>query len=166
MVIPLILTYAILVAGLLLMAISLWTALRHRNPAHETEEEAGGLKDFGPSATNRWLRGLRVFLAILILVVFGFHSYWVFRADSNEGFNRAKRMDARNRRLAASGLKGWVFDRTGKLENALIRYRSDGGYVRREFPLSDAAVHVTGYSDFICGAGGSEHAFPISSPSA
>jgi cell division protein FtsI/penicillin-binding protein 2 len=102
---------------------------------------------------------LRVFLAILILVVFGFHSYWVFRADSNAGFIRAKRMDARNRRLAASGLKGWVFDRTGKLENALIRYRADAGYVRREFPLSDAAVHVTGYSDFIFGEGGLEHAF-------
>jgi cell division protein FtsI/penicillin-binding protein 2 len=137
-----------------------WAAWRHRNPAREADEKDDEeTRLFGPEATNRWLRGLRAFLALLILVVFGFHSYWVFRADSNEGFTRASRMDARNRRLAASGLKGWVFDRTGKLENALIRYRSDGGYVQREYPLSESAVHVTGYSDYIFGAGGIEHAY-------
>jgi cell division protein FtsI/penicillin-binding protein 2 len=56
-------------------------------------------------------------------------------------------------------LKGWVLDRSGKLENALIRYRSDGGVIKREYPLGAAAVHVTGYSDFIFGAGGMEAAF-------
>ena len=40
-----------------------------------------------------------------------------------------------------SGLKGWVLDRTGKLENALIRYRSDAGVITREYPLGAAAVH-------------------------
>src|SRR5262249_40126851 len=68
-------------------------------------------------------------------------------------------LDARNLRLAESGLKGWVLDRTGKPENALIRYRSDAGVITREYPLGPAAVHVTGYSDFIFGAGGTESAF-------
>jgi cell division protein FtsI/penicillin-binding protein 2 len=61
--------------------------------------------------------------------------------------------------MAESGLKGWVFDRSGKLENALIRYRSDAGVITREYPLGAAAVHVTGYSDFIYGAGGIESAY-------
>jgi cell division protein FtsI/penicillin-binding protein 2 len=160
MLIPLILSYSLVVASLLLIAIIVWAALRHRNPPAEVEVEgAGGSKNFGPSATNKWLRGLRVFLAVLMVVILGFHSYWVFKAESSEGYTRARRMDSRNRRRAASGLKGWVLDRTGKLENALIRYRSDAGVVRREYPLSEAAVHVTGYSDYIFGAGGIEHAF-------
>jgi cell division protein FtsI/penicillin-binding protein 2 len=70
-----------------------------------------------------------------------------------------KRLDARNLRLAESGLKGWVFDRSGKFENALIRYRSDGGVISREYPLGAAAVHITGYSDFVFGAGGIEAAY-------
>jgi cell division protein FtsI/penicillin-binding protein 2 len=97
----------------------------------------------------------------LILTVLGFHSYWVFWADSNKDsqFNKARRFDSRNIRLAESGLKGWVLDRSGKLENALIRYRSDAGVITREYPLGAAAVHITGYSDFIFGAGGMEAGF-------
>jgi cell division protein FtsI/penicillin-binding protein 2 len=137
-----------------------WAAWRHRNPPAFAEEELPkDLKEFGPAATNRWLRGLRVFLALLLLTVFAFHSYWVFRADSGKEFGQAKRLDARNLRLAESGLKGWVLDRTGKLENALIRYRNDGGVITREYPLGAAAVHLTGYSDFIFGAGGMEYAY-------
>jgi cell division protein FtsI/penicillin-binding protein 2 len=137
-----------------------WAAWRHRNPPAIAEDELPkDLKEFGPAATNRWLRGLRVFLVLLLLAVFGFHSYWVFKADSTKEFNQAKRLDARNLRLASSGLKGWVMDRTGKLENALIRYRNDGGVITREYPLGAAAVHLTGYSDFIFGAGGIEYAY-------
>jgi cell division protein FtsI/penicillin-binding protein 2 len=73
--------------------------------------------------------------------------------------SKARRLDARNLRLAESGLKGWVLDRSGKLENALIRYRSDGGVITRDYPLGEAAVHITGYSDFVFGAGGLEAAF-------
>jgi len=35
-------------------------------------------------------------------------------------------------------LKGWVLDRSGKLENALIRYRNDAGVITREYPLGAA----------------------------
>lgn len=160
MLIPLILTIVFAVGGLLLMLIMGWAAWRHRNPIDPADEAAPeNVKDFGPAATNRWLRGLRVVFVLMILAVFGFHSYWVFRADSSETFPRAKRLDSRNLRLAESGLKGWVFDRTSKLENALIRYRNDGGTITREYPLGSSAVHLTGYSDFIFGAGGIEYAF-------
>ncbi len=160
MLIPFILTIIFGAASLLLMLVLGWAAWRHRNPPVATEgSTAEELKDFGPTATNRWIRGLRVFFILLILAVFGFHSYWVFKADSSDTFKSAKGMDLRNRRLAESGLKGWVLDRSGKLESALVRYRADAGVISREYPLGEAAVHLTGYSDFIFGAGGLEHAY-------
>jgi len=160
MLIPYTITIIIAIASLLLMMLLGWAAWRHRNPSDIGDEAAReGLKEFGPAATNSWLRGLRIFFTLLILTVFGFHSYWVFFADSNEGFRRADRFDARNRRLSESALKGWVLDRSGKFENALIRYRSERGIISREYPLGQAAVHLTGYSDFIFGAGGIEYAF-------
>jgi penicillin-binding protein A len=158
--IPYLLTIIFFVIGLLLSLIMAWAAWRHRNPPALAEDELPkDLKEFGPAATNRWLRGLRIFLALLLLTVLGFHSYWVFKADSSKEFNQAQRLDARNLRLAESGLKGWVLDRSGKLENALIRYRNDGGVISREYPLGAAAVHLTGYSDYIFGAGGIESAY-------
>jgi penicillin-binding protein A len=158
--IPHILTFIFVLVALLVMLVLGWAAWRHRNPpAFEADSSVEDLKEFGPSATNKWLRGLRVFFALLILTVLGFHSYWVFRADANENFTRAKRLDARNRRLAESGLKGWILDRSGKLENALVRYRADAGVITREYPLGSAGVHLTGYSDFIFGAGGMEFAY-------
>jgi cell division protein FtsI/penicillin-binding protein 2 len=160
MLLPLILTLIFSGVALLVILVLAWGAWRHRNPPAAVEETPfQEAKNFGPTATNRWLRGLRVFLVLLLITVLGFHSYWVFKADSSDEFSRAKRNDARNRRLAEFSLKGWVFDRTGKLENALIRYRSDGGVITREYPLGAAAVHLTGYSDFIFGAGGMEYAY-------
>jgi cell division protein FtsI/penicillin-binding protein 2 len=160
MLIPFSLTIIFTVVGFLLALVLMWGAWRHRNPGSTGDQlEADASSEFGPAATNRWLRGLRIVFACLLVAIFGFHSYWVFRADPADQFARAKRLDARNRRLAESGLKGWVLDRTGKLENALIRYRNDAGVVSREYPLGAAAVHLTGYSDFVFGAGGLEHAY-------
>lgn len=156
---PVILTMIFVAAGLVLAALLMWAAYRRRNPLVSTRDDPQ--TEFGPAETNRWLRGLRVVFLVLILTVLGFHSYWVFRAGANPDgpFSKAKRLDARNLRLSESGLKGWVLDRSGKLENALIRYRSDAGVITREYPLGAAAVHITGYSDFIFGAGGIESAF-------
>ena len=159
---PVLLTLIFVSIGILLMTVLAWVAWRHRNPAApQSDIEQIQPREFGPVETNRWLRGLRVAFLLIVLSVLGFHSYWVFWADSkpDSQFNKAKRFDARNLRLAESGLKGWVLDRSGKLENALIRYRADAGVVSREYPLGEAAVHVTGYSDFIFGAGGVESAF-------
>jgi penicillin-binding protein A len=156
-----VLTVVFVVLGLFVVLLLAWAAWRHRNPPiAESSDVPDDLKEFGPAATNRWLRGLRGGLILLLAVVFGFHVYWVFRADSKDNvFAKAKRNDARNLRLAEAGLKGWVFDRTGKLENALIRYRNDAGVITREYPLGAAAVHLTGYSDYIYGAGGLEYAY-------
>ncbi len=159
---PVILTLIFVSLGLLLMLVLSWAAWLRRNPQAPSDiSPPNEPKAFGPAETNRWLRGLRISFLSLILTVFGFHSYWVFWADSNKDaqFSKARRFDARNLRLAESGLKGWVLDRTGKLENALVRYRSDAGVITREYPLGPAAVHLTGYSDFIFGAGGFEAAF-------
>lgn len=158
MLIPKILTIIFILVALLFTILLMWAAWRHRNPSTQLDlpEE---VKELGTTATNRWLRGLRVFLMLLMLAVLGFHAYWVFRTSSDVDFEKAKKQDARNRRLAESGLKGWVLDRTGKLENSLARYRSDAGVITREYPLGAAAVHLTGYSDFILGSGGFEHAY-------
>jgi len=160
MLIPLILTLVFIACALLLMMALARAAWKRRNPPQVLPGAvAADLKEFGPGLTNRWLRGLRSFLILLILAVLGMHSYWVFRADSNKSFTQAQRLDARNLRLAESGLKGWVLDRSGKLENALIRYRADAGRVTRDYPLGEAAVHLTGYSDYVFGSGGLEYAF-------
>ena len=159
---PTILTLIFVLVGILLMLVLSWAAWRHREPPPPIDDKSKAEnQNFGPEETNRWLRGVRVAFVVLIVAVLGFHSYWVFWADTGEEsqFKKAKRFDARNLRFAESGLKGWVLDRTGKLENALIRYRSDAGVVTREYPLGAAAVHLTGYSDFVFGAGGIEAAF-------
>src|SRR5215813_13787042 len=98
MIIPKILTIIFILVALLMVVILMLAAWKHRNPAaiNSPPEE---VKDFGPTATNRWLRGLRVFCALVILIILGFHGYWVFRANSDEAFTKAKRGDARNRRL-------------------------------------------------------------------
>jgi cell division protein FtsI/penicillin-binding protein 2 len=153
MLIPYILTIVFTISGLLLMLVIAWAALRHRNPSTEDGLEGG------PLEANSWIGALRFGFIALLVTVAGFHSYWVFKADSSEHFARAKRLDARHRRVAESGLKGWVLDRSGKLDNALIRYRNDGGLISRDYPLGEAAVHLTGYSDFVFGAGGMEYGF-------
>src|SRR5436853_2634285 len=160
--IPRVLTIVFIIIGLLTPLRLARAAWRHRNPPVSEQSEApDDLKEFGPTATNAWLRGLGAGLPLLITVVFGSHAYGIFYADSKKdsAFAKAKRNGARNLRLAESGLNGWVLDRSGKLENALIRYRNDAGVITREYPLGAAAVHLTGYSDYIFGAGGMEYAY-------
>ena len=71
--IPFALTLTIIIVGLLVALLLAWAAWRHRNPLPATSSEApDDLKEFGPAATNRWLKGLRAALLLLIAVVFGF----------------------------------------------------------------------------------------------
>jgi penicillin-binding protein A len=161
MLIPFTLTIIFSVLGLLLMLLLGWAAVRHRTPSRAVSENApSDLKEFGPQETNRWLIGFRSFLFILIAGVLVMHCYWAYYAgrDPKSNFTAAKRFDGRNLRLAESGLKGWVLDRSGKLENALIRYRYDGGLIHRDYPLGAAGLHLTGYSDYVFGSGGMEYA--------
>jgi cell division protein FtsI/penicillin-binding protein 2 len=154
MLIPKILTIIYILIALLMAILLLWAAWKHRNPtsANPLPEEIG---DFGPTATNRWLKGLRGFFLLMIITLLGFHGYWAFRANSSQEFEKARLLDKRNLRNRESRLKGWVYDRTEKPENALIRYHFDNTAIVREYPLGAAAVHLTGSPL----AGGFESAF-------
>lgn len=114
---------------------------------------------YGPAQTNRWLGLLRVGFVLLCVVALGFHGFWVFGAEGTAAFDRFSARDQRNRREAEAGLRGWVFDRTGKADRALVKYRLDGKRVVRDYPLGDAATNVTGYSDFVFGSAGFEKGY-------
>jgi peptidoglycan glycosyltransferase len=100
----------------------------------------------GSTSTNRGLRFLRIFYIVLALAVFGFHVYWArYAAQSNERFQELSYKDLRNRRLSESTLRGWILDRTGKLENALALYRRDGsGSIQRDYQMDSQFAHLFG----------------------
>lgn len=100
----------------------------------------------GSTSTNRGLRFLRVFYIVLALVVFGFHVYWArFAPESNERFQQLSYKDLRNRRLSESTLRGWILDRTGKLDNALALYRRDpSGSIVRDYQMDTQFAHLFG----------------------
>lgn len=100
----------------------------------------------GSTSTNRGLRFLRVFYIVLALLVFGFHVYWArFAPESNERFQQLSYKDLRNRRLSESTLRGWILDRTGKLDNALALYRRDpSGSIVRDYQMDTQFAHLFG----------------------
>ena len=100
----------------------------------------------GSTSTNRGLRFLRVFYIVLALTVFGFHVYWAqYAPTSNELFRQLNYKDLRNRRLSESTLRGWILDRTGKLENALALYRRDpSGSIVRDYQMDTQFAHLFG----------------------
>src|SRR6266566_3045027 len=100
----------------------------------------------GSTSTNRGLRALRWIFVLMAIVVFGFHIYWTHYApESNEKFQELGYKDLRNRRLSESSLRGWILDRSGKLENALALYRRDSsGNIYRDYPMDKAMAHIFG----------------------
>ena len=100
----------------------------------------------GSTSTNRGLRALRWIFVLLSIAVFGFHVYWTHYApESNEKFQELSYKDLRNRRLSESTLRGWLLDRSGKLENALALYRRDGsGNIYRDYPMDKAFAQIFG----------------------
>ncbi|MDQ5845830.1 MAG: penicillin-binding transpeptidase domain-containing protein, partial [Acidobacteriota bacterium] len=103
-------------------------------------------KRLGSTSTNRGLRALRWMFVLLSLAIFGFHIYWAnYAQERNERFQALSYKDLRNRRLSESTLRGWLLDRSGKLENALALYRRDSsGNIVREYPLDKALAHIFG----------------------
>jgi peptidoglycan glycosyltransferase len=103
-------------------------------------------KRLGSTSTNRGLRALRWLFVLLSMGVFGFHIYWAHYAqETNEKFQELSYKDLRNRRLAESTLRGWILDRSGKLENALALYHRDSsGKITREYPMDQAMAHIFG----------------------
>lgn len=100
----------------------------------------------GSTSTNRGLRALRWIFVLLSLAVFGFHIYWTHYApERNQKFQELSYKDLRNRRLSESTLRGWILDRSGKLERALALYRRDSsGNIMREYPMDKAMAHIFG----------------------
>ena len=100
----------------------------------------------GSTSTNRGLRGLRWIFVLLSVAVFGFHIYWTrYAPESNEKFQELSYKDLRNRRLSESTLRGWLLDRSGKLESALALYRRDAsGNIYRDYPMDKAMAHIFG----------------------
>src|SRR5205085_5633985 len=100
----------------------------------------------GVTTTNRGLYWLRWCFILLALAVFGFHLYWAqYAAERNERFEELNYKDLRNRRLAESTLRGWILDRSGKLENALALYtRGPNGEIVRAYPLDHEMAQLFG----------------------
>jgi cell division protein FtsI/penicillin-binding protein 2 len=103
-------------------------------------------KRLGSTSTNRGLRGLRWLFVLLSLAIFGFHIYWAHYAqERNEKFQELSYKDLRNRRLSESTLRGWILDRSGKLDSAFALYRRDSsGKIAREYPMDSAMAHILG----------------------
>ena len=94
-------------------------------------------------------RGLYVWQALFValaLFVFGFQVYWTnFADDSNEQFQALSYKDLRNRRTTSAALRGWMLDRTGKLDAALAYYKvAKDGSIDRTFPLEKEMAHLLG----------------------
>lgn len=103
-------------------------------------------KRLGSTSTNRGLRALRWLFIMLALGLFGFHVYWAHYAqEKNEKFQELSYKDLRNRRLSESTLRGWMLDRSGKLDRALAFYHRDStGNIARQYPMDKAMAHIFG----------------------
>lgn len=100
----------------------------------------------GSTSTNRGLRALRWLFILLAVGLVGFHIYWAHYAEElNQKFQELGYKDLRNRRLSESTLRGWILDRSGRLDRALAYYRRDSsGNISREYPMDKAMAHIFG----------------------
>src|SRR5688500_3036279 len=103
-------------------------------------------KRLGSTSTNRGLRALRWLFVLLALGMFGFHVYWArYAAEQNEKFQQLSYKDLRVRRLSESTLRGWILDRSGRLDQPLAYYkRTASGAIRRGCPLDNALSRLFG----------------------
>lgn len=103
-------------------------------------------KRLGSSSTNRGLRVLRWLFVLLAVGIFSFHIYWArYAAEQNEKFQQLSYKDLRVRRLSESTLRGWILDRSGRLDQPLAYYKRDsGGNIQREYPMDKAMAHLFG----------------------
>ena len=95
---------------------------------------------------NRSIRVWQFVFISLAFTVFGFQVYWTYYADdTNEQFQALAYKDLRTRRTSAANLRGWMLDRTGKLDAALAYYKiGNGGEIERTFPLEKEMAHLLG----------------------
>jgi len=103
-------------------------------------------KRLGSTSTNRGLRALRWLFVLLAFGLLGFHVYWTHYAEErNQKFQELSYKDLRNRRLSESTLRGWVLERSGRLDKALAFYRRDSaGKITREYSMEKPMAHLFG----------------------
>ncbi|HET9478333.1 MAG TPA: penicillin-binding transpeptidase domain-containing protein [Pyrinomonadaceae bacterium] len=103
-------------------------------------------KRLGSHSTNRGLRALRWLFVLLSIGLFSVHVYWArYAAEKNQKFQELSYKDLRLRRLSESTLRGWVLDRSGRLDQPLAYYKRDStGDIRREYPMDKAMAHLFG----------------------
>src|SRR6185369_14386212 len=103
-------------------------------------------KRLGSASTNRGVKALRVLFVLLAIGLFSFHIYWAkYAAERNEKFQQLSYKDLRVRRLSASTLRGWILDRSGRIDQPLAYYKRDStGDIQREYPMDKAMAHLFG----------------------
>src|SRR6476659_7979989 len=103
-------------------------------------------KRLGSTSTNRGLKALRWLFVLLSIGLLSFHIYWAhYAAERNEKFQELSYKDLRGRRLSESTLRGWIFDRSGRVDQPLAYYRRDSsGNIQREYPMDKAFAHIFG----------------------
>jgi hypothetical protein len=142
----------IYVGGFALVILLLLLGLvRNRNQTSAGPAIPGDLpkavrKRLGSTSTNRGLRALRWLFFLLAIGLFAFHVYWgLYAAEQNETFQNLSYKDLRARRLSQSTLRGWVFDRSGRVDQPLAYYKRDtSGNIAREYPMDRAFAHLFG----------------------
>ncbi|MGH9929988.1 MAG: penicillin-binding transpeptidase domain-containing protein, partial [Pyrinomonadaceae bacterium] len=150
--VPALLTLIYLGGLLLIVLLLLFSLFRNRRrgvsvaAAVPEDLPAEVRRRLGSTSTNRGLRALRWIFVLLSVSLFAFHIYWTrYAPESNEKFQELSYKDLRNRRLSESTLRGWLLDRSGKLENALALYRRDSsGNMYRDYPMDKAMAHLFG----------------------
>ena len=103
-------------------------------------------KRLGSTSTNRGLRALRWLFVLLAIGLFSFHIYWAhYAAEQNQTFQDVSYKDLRVRRLSESTLRGWIFDRSGRVDQPLAYYKRDSsGNIERVYPMDKALAHLFG----------------------
>lgn len=113
----------------------------------ETNLDRAVTRRLTSTLANRSVRVWQFVFIALALSVFGFHVYWTYYAEEyNEQFQALSYKDLRMRRTNASALRGWMLDRSGKLNNALAFYKIDGSdkKIDRVYPLEKEMAHLLG----------------------
>jgi peptidoglycan glycosyltransferase len=135
--------------GILLAFLLLTFLDRIRRPKFIAERQLPRevTKKLTVSAANRSLRIWQFLFYGLAIAVFGFQVYWTYYADEyNEQFALlSNSRDLRGRRTSAANLRGWMLDRTGRLNASLAYYRIDkSGKIVRYYPLEKEMAHLLG----------------------
>src|SRR4026208_1104961 len=103
-------------------------------------------KRLGSHSTNRGLRALRWLFVLLSIGLFSFHIYCAPCApEKSEKFQELSYKGLRGRRLSESTLRGWIFDRSGRIDQPLAYYKRDSsGKIKRENPKDKTKGHTPG----------------------